>query len=132
MRKGKKPVPPKEAQWKPGQSGNPSGRPKGLLTTSQISATVGRLGMMTTAELTEVYQHPSTSVLDKALANALLLAAESGDCSKLEFLFQRSIGRVKESIEVSTTKPYIIRHPDGSALELGARQAEVINGEVEE
>ncbi len=118
-------------RWKPGQSGNPTGKRKGLLTTAQIASLVTRLSQLNRMELKAINDDPKSTMLEITVAKILDQAAESGDYSRLEFLLARSIGKVKDSLEVSTVKPYIIHKPDGSVLELGAKQ-DVIDGEVEE
>ncbi len=117
--------------WQPGQSGNPSGKKKGLLTAQKVTDLVSRLSSLNRMELQAVVADPKSTMLEITFASVLVNAAKSGDYSRLEFLMARSIGKVKDQLEVSTIKPYIIHKPDGSALELGAKQ-DVIDGDVED
>ncbi len=120
-----------------GQSGNIAGKPRHLLTTAKISSIVGKFCEMTREQLQKIVQNPKSTMLEITVAGILARAAKDGDYSRLEFLFARSVGKVKESLEVSTARPYIVHRPDGSALELGmtrgeAEEALTIEGDVEE
>lgn len=123
--------PPKKSQFKKGQSGNPSGKPKGLLTADKIASLVTRLAQLDRASLNAITTNKKSTMIELAVAK-ILEQASDGDYASLEFLLARSIGKVKDSLEVTTVKPYIIHRPDGSALELGAAKPDVVEGEVED
>lgn len=79
-----------------GQSGNPSGRPKGLLTRAKVEATLGRFSSLTRAQLQEVVQDPASTMLEIMVASVMARAAKDGDASRLAFLLDRSIGKIKD------------------------------------
>jgi hypothetical protein len=111
-------------QFKPGQSGNPGGKPKGILTNDKIQGVIGRFADMTRDELQAVIQNQKSSMLEITVASILAQAAKGGDYTRLEFLLSRTIGKVKDQLEVSTVKPYIVERLDGTTLELGAKPEE--------
>lgn len=104
-----------------GTSGNPSGRPKGALTTPEVSALMGKFCRLSRDELTAVIQNQKSSMIEITVASILAKAAKDGDYSRLEFLLARSIGKVKDQLEVSSIRPYVIERLDGTQLELGAK-----------
>lgn len=107
--------------YPPGVSGNPAGRAKQFLTQDKIMSVIGKFADMTSAQLEEILKSPKSSMLEITVASILAKAAETGDYSRLEFLFSRSVGKVKEQLEVTAVKPYLIQRADGSVLELGAK-----------
>ncbi len=113
----------------PGVSGNPSGKPKGLLTNDKVLSVIGKFADMSRAQLQEVIANPKTTMLEVTVASILAQAAKNGDYSRLEFLLSRTIGKVKDQIEISSVKPYLIARPDGSVLELGSAEVKQIEGE---
>ena len=88
----KKKAPPHA--WKPGQSGNPAGRPRGSGEVAQIRAAIS----------------------DKvpAIMDALLSQALAGDTSAARLLLERSIAPLK-----AVEPPQPLTLPDGSLTEQG-------------
>lgn len=86
--------------WKPGVSGNPSGRPKGLLTKDKVSIILAKLTNMTMPELDWIILDGKTPVIEKIIAQILRKAFDTGDASRLEFLLSRAIGKVTDVKEV--------------------------------
>lgn len=86
--------------WKPGQSGNPGGRPKELLTTQSVAGLMGRLCRLTRDELFDVVKDPKSTMIEIMVASIMARAADQGDAGRLDFLLNRAIGRVKERLEV--------------------------------
>lgn len=84
-------------RWKPGQSGNPNGRPKGALTGLKVSVALGKFWEMTRAELMVAIQDPNTSMGDIIIASVMVRAAKDGDANRLNILLDRAIGRVREA-----------------------------------
>jgi hypothetical protein len=106
-------------RWTKGQSGNPSGRPKGQLRRDQVEAVMGRFSAMTRAELQKIVQNEKSTMLEIMVASVMAKAAKDGDATRLQFLLDRTIGRVKEQVEISTPTPYVIERLDGSQIEMG-------------
>ena len=75
--------PPREGQWRPGQSGNPGGRPKWK-------------------PISEALQHLVTPKVADAIASELILRAGKGDVSAFNALTDRLEGKVTQTIGGST------------------------------
>ncbi len=97
-------VPPKEFQFKPGQSGNPGGKPKGLLTAADVSALIGVLSVLTVEELKIRRDDPKGRTHERIIAGEIVAALEKQDYSRLEMLFSRGVGKVKDSVDVNNFK----------------------------
>lgn len=80
--------------FKPGQSGNPSGKPKNLLTKDKVKAIVGKFANMTREELQSVVADPKSTMIEITVASIMVKAAKDGDYTRLDFILNRSIGRV--------------------------------------
>lgn len=90
---------PPHTLFKPGNPGG--GRPKGLLTASEISALIGRFWRYTRDELQAVVNNPKSTMGEIMVASIMARAAKDGDYSRLEGLLARGIGKVKEVSEVT-------------------------------
>jgi hypothetical protein len=93
--------------FKPGQSGNLSGRPKKWITTlkkqgwkaSEVNDAISVMMQMTVTELMELYQNPETTVLEKTIAGAIRKSIQHGSLYSLETLLNRVHGKPKEQTE---------------------------------
>jgi hypothetical protein len=91
--------------FKPGQSGNPKGRPKG---TQNISTRLRRL-----LDVTENLSNPITeevegfSVLEQ-IDMKLILKAREGDLASIKEVYDRLEGKPKQTVEESGEKKIII------------------------
>jgi len=103
----------KVTQYKPGQSGNPKGRPIGLRQDLKkykaISATdagklIQKMMDMTAEELLDVMQNASMPAYEIMIASVIHKSVVGGDHSRLNFLLERTIGKVKDDKTI-TLKP---------------------------
>jgi hypothetical protein len=82
------PIPPEHTKWKPGQSGNPNGRPKKLPDLDKLMAEIlgpnkeGRDGM-------------------EIIIEALLKKAAKGDVKAAELLLNRGYGKARQFISMN-------------------------------
>lgn len=106
-----------------GVSGNPAGRPKDLLRSDEVRNLIGRFWRLSKDELEAIIADPGSRMGEVMVAAGMLKAAETGDYSRVEFLLNRTIGKVKDQVEVSA-KPYIIERRDGSQVLLGTETDE--------
>jgi hypothetical protein len=73
-------------RWKPGQSGNPSGRPKKLHITDAIRAELEREG-------------PDGIPNDEAIARVLVELARTGNMEAIREIADRTEGKARQRIE---------------------------------
>lgn len=80
-------IPPAEHRWRPGQSGNPGGRPKGQSITA-------RLRELLDAPALDTEGNPIEGMtLGDQIAEALALAAAAGDIKAIKEFLDRTEGR---------------------------------------
>ena len=124
--------PPKATRFKPGQSGNPGGKPKvpddirkaRTLNQIELERTVNRYLYMDRAQVQEAIKNPETPMIELMVASIMAQAAQKGDERRLEFILQRMIGRVTDKIEVKTPTPFVVQRANGDQLVLGAKVEE--------
>lgn len=85
--------PPKETQFQPGQSGNPTGRPKKLPEIDDLLADV--LG--------------EEGIEAKQILEALIKKAKKGDVRAAEVLFDRAFGKAKQFIKADVNGEFVVR-----------------------
>ena len=74
---------------------------------------------MTPAVLAERLQSPTATMLEGFIGSIIQQGIKSGDQSRLSFLFDRTIGKVKEQVEVTQIAPFIVRHLNGETTVMG-------------
>jgi hypothetical protein len=110
-----------------GQSGNPRGRlpidPElravKEMTPSYVRKVISKFMAMNRDELTVVVKDPKTPMFEVTVASILTKSLQTGDYTRLNFLLERSIGKVKDEIE--TTNKHTIYattfQPDGTLIQ---------------
>ncbi len=88
--------PPKQFCFKPGQTGNPGGRPKSFLTRARVKKLIDEYLALSKIELEALKAKETTSVLELMIASTILACIKAGDYSRLEALLSRAVGRVQE------------------------------------
>lgn len=122
-------VPPPEKRFKPGQSGNPSGRPKvpadileaRKMNQAELERIINKYLYMDKDAVREAIQAPGTPMMELMVASIVAQAAQKGDHQRLDFVLNRFVGKVKDQLEVKNVTPFVIRHADGSQTVLGAK-----------
>lgn len=93
--------PLKEFQFKKGQSGNPSGKPKVVFTAEELRKRIAKALSFNKEQLAEILHDKKSTSLDLVLASVIAKAIKDGDINKMEYLFNRSIGKVKDTLDVT-------------------------------
>jgi hypothetical protein len=124
-----------DTQFKPGQSGNPNGRPQlsaderriRKLTNDEIKEVGSLLLAGKESELAALVASDETPILKKWMANVALIGLKSGDERRMTALLDRIVGKVKEEIDINVRpRPVIIERHDGTAIEMTARDVKEI------
>lgn len=119
--------------FEPGQSGNPSGRPKldpdikrlRGLTRDQFKDLANIILTGTQEDLQRLLDQPETSMLTQWICRVALSGAERGDYRTLDELLNRLIGKVKDEVDVNLIRPYVVRSHDRSEeIQMGVTKDE--------
>lgn len=86
--------------WIKGQSGNPSGRPKALLTRTEAERTFQELSKKTSAELLALSESPKATQLELMIISAIQKTIETGDVYRLQYLMDRAVGKLPQAPEI--------------------------------
>jgi hypothetical protein len=105
----KKPNTDNLQMWKKGQSGNPTGRPKKIVSLmamqgyklSQVNDTIQIMLMMNLKELKVIFDNPDATILEKTLAGAMVSSLKKGSLYSVETLLTRIYGKPKETSTVT-------------------------------
>ncbi len=96
-------------KWKKGQSGNPKGRPKKVVSKFvergykivEVNDTLQALMALELNEIKQVYQDEKATVLERIVAKALFEALKKGDLKNVETLLSRVFGQPKQSVDAT-------------------------------
>lgn len=92
--------------WKPGQSGNPKGPEKHVgaikkLSQAQVKVIMDLVLTNDVGAIERIRKDPKTPLLQAWICSIALKGFKTGDHSAIEVLLARSIGKLKDNIEVS-------------------------------
>jgi hypothetical protein len=98
-----------EYKWKPGQTGNPNGRPplpkdvKELkkLTQIELEKALNEMLYLNKEQLAQVNKDPESTMLQRLIASIITFGVNKGDHQRLSFLIERLVGKVKDTVELS-------------------------------
>ena|SRR5712675_2297773 len=102
-------------QFKKGQSGNPSGRPKGIesdikslpvVSKQEVVGAFNKFMHMPIPELETYVKNKQGTAFEYTVARILAMAAVKGDPIRLDFLLNRLIGKVADKIDVTVKNPF--------------------------
>lgn len=86
-------------RFQPGMSGNPGGRPKALLTKSQVENIVQGMSQTSPNKLKAIIADPDESAIRISIAQAWLKVIKSGDMVAIDNILNRGVGKVANVIE---------------------------------
>lgn len=95
--------------FEPGKSGNPDGRPPlapkvrklKKLNQKEFISLVSKYMRKTFSDLETLAQDPETNALDLMVISLITNTIRAGDYNRLNFLLDRTIGKVKEKHELT-------------------------------
>ena len=114
--------PPKEHQFKPGQSGNPAGPGKQVIakkilkqyTQTTITETFIKLLNSTSVELAKIVKDNNAPIIEVIVAQALLKDFRRSKIDLVEKLLDRIIGKVQQTVKNKIvgelTPPKVVFH----------------------
>lgn len=115
-------------RFKPGQSGNPKGRPKTredlkkvkLMSGQDVRRLLQKLLDMPRKDLVAMVKDPETPQMELMIARVIDQGLQAGNPQMLNFLFDRTIGKALEHKEEAKLKPvtYVTNiSPDGRLVQ---------------
>lgn len=110
--------------YKPGESGNPNGRPRKYITLlkdqgyklSEINDTIQVMMSMNVEELKQVYDNPKATIMEKTIANAMNKSLMKGSLYSLETLMTRVYGKPKEQLDMKSDNKIEIVFVEGKTI----------------
>lgn len=92
--------------FKPGQSGNPSGRPKlprdileaKQMNTIEFTRLMNRFMSMSREQLSDFTKNPAATTLELLISSIVAKAITNGDHQRAEFLITRLVGKVADQV----------------------------------
>jgi len=126
-------LPPIHSRFKPGQSGNPSGKPKTdpellkarALTRTKFEALANKFISMTKEDLKAAVTNPNATMLELMVAKIVEQAISKGDQIRLTFILDRLIGKVPDKVEAQVTSEVLQMNEEEMIKAAEARLAEI-------
>lgn len=124
-------------QFKPGQSGNPGGRPPlpeeikkaRKLNQIRVSEVVIEFLNMPMRDVKQIMDDPNTPALESMVARIIFEAQKHGDQSRANFVIEHGVGKLRETIKHELPAPTVIKliGPEAAAIILGNKQSDEEN-----
>lgn len=117
-----------DTRFKKGQSGNPNGRPRipedlkmaRRLNKLELEKLLNQFLFMTPIEMEARVKSQDVTAIEAMIGSIIIKAVKDGDQQRLNFILERLIGKVKDQIDLTVVKPFIIKRPNGELVEMGA------------
>jgi len=102
------------------------------LTKTKSEEILSRLAHMKEVDIKAMIESPETIMIEKMVASTYLKALEQGDQNRINWLLDRTVGKVKETTEIILPRPTIIERDNGQVIELGAEDIKQLTSGSEE
>jgi hypothetical protein len=102
------------------------------LSRQKVMATMSRFVDMSVDDLKAFINAKQGSALEMYIASMLAKGIQDGDVGRIDFLLNRTIGKVVERVDMGLVKPYVIERQDGTEVVLGQEEVQQIEGETDE
>jgi len=89
------------------------------MNSAEVARVINRLINLSEAEVQAIQDDKAAPMLDRMIAGIVLVSSLKADFFRLNFLFDRGIGRVTEKLKIERPKPTVVKFKDGSAAVLG-------------
>lgn len=97
-----------------------TGRPRSYITTlkdngyklAEVNDVIQVLMSMTLDELKEVFDNPSSTILEKTISNAMFTSLKKGSLYSIETLLSRVYGTPKQTSDVSMQMQFKVEAPN--------------------
>lgn len=102
--------------WKKGQSGNPAGKPRKLLsqirglgyTKAEVMCLINTMLAFKVQELRKIADNTESDMLERTIAKVLVKSFEKGSLYAIDNLLSRAHGKPAEMIDVQTKESRVI------------------------
>lgn len=114
-------------KFEKGKSGNPEGRPKlpaaaleaKKLTAAEIVLKLSEFMLMTPAQRLERLSSPNRTTADEMIGAIIEKGIIEGSPTHLNFIFDRTVGKVTDKLDVTVPTPFILTRSDGTQVVMG-------------
>lgn len=94
------------------------------VSKNEVMLCLSKFMRLSQSELLTISEDPTRPAMEVWIAKVCTLGIEKGDQFRLDFIFNRLIGKVTDKIEHAFPKPTIIERLDGSQTVLGLEEPE--------
>ncbi len=112
-------APPVHTRWKPGQSGNPKGRPKCLTLSEAYRRELAKIDKT----------DPQGRTFAEVLAEQMIVKAKTGDVAALKEVADRVEGKAKQTITLSTDRREQVERAIDRMIERAASDGHILTRE---
>lgn len=91
------------------------------LNKTEYEAVVNKYLWCSLAELERYAEDKSIAVMEAWIVSIMARGIKTGDWGGHEWIAQRIMGKVKDQLEVTQLKPFVIHHTTGEQTVLGAQ-----------
>jgi hypothetical protein len=100
----KRPPPPQLSPWKPGQSGNPGGKPKSAMGAKDMAMLICKLFNTSKKDVMAILDNSDLKAVEHIVARQISICMEKGDVGTFIALCDRAFGKQKERLEASLNR----------------------------